>query len=74
MLTKCEKIIKACVVLLNFIQSEEESVPINQRHYFPPGYIDERLLMAQLFLGCGEMSRTLDLLDEWEQIMPLEMV
>lgn len=37
----CERIIKACVILHNFLQSEEDSIPFGQRHYCPPGYIDE---------------------------------
>lgn len=55
----CEKIIKACVILHNFIQTEEESVPLNQRHYCPPGYLDEEDTNGALIPGLWRKEQNL---------------
>lgn len=36
----CEQIIKACVVLHNFVQVSEEDIPISERRYCPTGMVD----------------------------------
>lgn len=36
----CENIIKACVVLHNYVQKGEEDLPISERRYCPTGFVD----------------------------------
>lgn len=40
-ISMCESITKACVVLHNFLQCDEESLPQNERRYCPTGFIDQ---------------------------------
>lgn len=47
----CEKIIKACVVLHNFVQREEEDIPVSQRQYCPPGFVDHEESNGDVVLG-----------------------
>lgn len=57
--TMCEAITKACVVLHNFLQSDEESLPESQRRYCPTGLVDQEKPGGQILPGAWRKSTDL---------------
>ncbi|KAJ8956139.1 hypothetical protein NQ314_006773 [Rhamnusium bicolor] len=47
----CESIVKATIVLHNFLQKKEEDIPEEQRRYSPMGYADSFDENGRLILG-----------------------
>lgn len=50
-ITMCEVITKACIVLHNYLQSDEESLPENERRYCPTGLVDQEKTNGQIVPG-----------------------
>lgn len=38
----CEDIVQACVVLHNYLQKQEEDIPVSARKYCPTGFVDSQ--------------------------------
>lgn len=58
-ITMCKAITQACIVLHNFLQSDEETLPESERQYCPTGLVDQEKQNGEILPGAWRQGTDL---------------